>query len=103
MSLPPTLRQLVDRVETLEQEHDPRTVVIVPTVADSEGVDADFVIVDGVPAQDPDYEGPDRYTAVLGPQDVPAVDRSTVVEESLNRPRGVRHSLNTVIRWLPRW
>lgn len=103
MSLPPTLRQLVDRVETLEEQRDPRTVVIVSTAQDAEGADADFIVVTGVPEADPDYQPTDRYPAVLGPEDVPVVDRSAVVEEALHRPEGIRHSLETVIRWLPKW
>jgi hypothetical protein len=101
--IPPTLRQLVDRLEALEQEHDPRTVVIVSTAVDAEGADADFVVVTGVAEADPDYEPADRYPPVLGPEDAPVVDRSAVVEEALHRPEGIRHSLETVIRWLPRW
>jgi hypothetical protein len=104
VSLPPTLRQLVDRVEVLEQEHDPRTVIIVPTVPDAEGSDADYIIIDGVAEADPDYQPVDRCTAVLGPGDEPVVDRSVVVEDALHRPRGVRHALaDGVVRWLPRW
>ena len=104
MTLPPTtLRQLVDRLEALEQEHDPRTVTIVATAVDAEGADADYTVVTGVPEPDPDYQPTDRYPAVLGPEDVPVVDRSDVVQEALHRPEGVRHSLEPLIRWLPRW
>ena len=103
MSLPPTIRQLVDRVEALEDQRDPNTVIIVATAVDAEGADADFVVVTGVAEADPDYQPTDRYPAVLGPGDVPVLDRSPVVEEALHRPEGIRHSLETVIRWLPRW
>jgi len=103
MTLPPTtLRQLVDRLEALEQEHDPRTVTIVSTAVDAEGADADYTVVTGVPEPDPDYEPADRYP-VVGSEDVQVVDRSAVVEEALHRPEGIRHSLETVIRWLPKW
>ncbi len=103
MSLPPTLKQLSDRLEVLEQEHDPRTVTIVATAVDAEGAEGDYVIIDGVPEADPDYEPTGRCTAVLGPGDEPVVDRSVVVEDALHRPRGVRHSLEPLIRWIPKW
>ena len=100
--IPPTLRQLVDRLEVLEEQHDPRTVTIVSTAVDAEGADADYTVVTGVPEPDPDYEPADRYP-VVGSEDVQVVDRSAVVEEALHRPEGIRHSLETVIRWLPKW
>ncbi len=103
MKLPPTLKQLSDRLEVLEQEHDPRTVVIVPTAQAADGANADYIVVTGVPEADPDYQPTDRCTAVLGPGDEPVVDRSVVVEDGLHRPRGVRHSLEPLIRWIPRW
>lgn len=103
MSLPPTLKQLSDRLEVLEQEHDPRTVTIVATAVDAEVADADYIVLTGVPEADPDYQPTDRDVPILGPQDVPVVDRSDVVQEALHRPEGIRHSLETVIRWLPRW
>ena len=101
--IPPTLRQLVDRLEVLEQEHDPRMVVIVSTAVDAEGADAGYIVLTGVPEADPDYQPADRCTAVLGPEDVPALDVSDVVQEALHRPQGIRHSLEPLIRWLPRW
>ena len=102
--IPPTLRQLVDRVEVLEGESDPRRVVIVSTAVGAEGADADYIIIDGVAEADPDYQPTDRCSAVLGPGDEPVVDRSVVVEDALHRPRGVRHALaDGLVRWLPRW